>query len=33
MEDIQIKCNSMVDLLKLKSNKKILSGVVANDYN
>ena len=33
MKDIRRKCNSMIDLSKFTSNKKILSGVVALIYN
>ena len=33
MKDIRIKCNSTVDFSKFTSNKKILSKVVALNYN
>ena len=33
MEDIKRKCNSMMDLLKFTSNKKILSEVATISYN
>ena len=33
MKDIERKCNPMVDLSKFTCNKKILSKVVALDYN
>ena len=33
MEDIRRKCNSMIDLSQLTSNKKILSEIVVLDYN
>ena len=33
IENIRSKCNSMVDLSKFKSNKKILSEFVVVSYN
>ena len=33
MEDIRRRCNLIVDLSKFTSNKKILSKVIAFDYN
>ena len=33
IENIRRKCNTVVDLTKLTSNKKILSGVVVVGYN